>query len=131
VSGLTVGRRITSGSKSDHDGQRGLEPDCLAPSEVNGRSTKQGTVIVSGAKDPTVETVRSFGTAALSMMVRRCSKVTGRNGPGSRKKHGVTFEEAATVFTDPLAVVRVNRSPSRDERRMQILGYSLLGRLLR
>jgi uncharacterized DUF497 family protein len=42
---------------------------------------------------------------------------------------GVTFEEAATVFTDPLAVVRVNRSPSRDERRMQIMGYSLLGRL--
>jgi hypothetical protein len=48
----------------------------------------------------------------------------------NRKKHGVTFEEAATVFADPLAVVRVNRSPSRDERRMQIMGYSLLGRLL-
>lgn len=48
----------------------------------------------------------------------------------NRRKHGVTFEEAATVFADPLAVVRADRSASHDERRMQIMGYSLLGRLL-
>jgi uncharacterized protein len=48
----------------------------------------------------------------------------------NRRKHGVTFEEAATVFADPLAKVRENRSAAHDEHRMQIMGYSLFGRLL-
>jgi hypothetical protein len=48
----------------------------------------------------------------------------------NRRKHGVTFEEAATVFADPLAKVREDRSTTHDERRMQIMGYSLFGRLL-
>ncbi len=48
----------------------------------------------------------------------------------NRKKHGVSFEEAATVFADPLARVRVDESRPHAERRMQILGYSLFGRLL-
>jgi uncharacterized DUF497 family protein len=55
--------------------------------------------------------------------------LVGRRGP-RRRKHGITFEEAATVFADPLAVVRTDRSAAHDERRMQIMGYSLLGRLL-
>lgn len=48
----------------------------------------------------------------------------------NRRKHGVTFEEAATVFADPLAKVRVDRAAPHSERRMQIMGYSLFGRLL-
>lgn len=48
----------------------------------------------------------------------------------NRRKHGVTFEEAATVFADPLAKIRDDRSASYDERRMQIMGYSLFGRVL-
>jgi uncharacterized DUF497 family protein len=41
----------------------------------------------------------------------------------------VTFEEAATVFADPLAKVRRDRTATH-EPRMQIMGYSLFGRLL-
>ena len=48
----------------------------------------------------------------------------------NRRKHGVTFEEAATVFVDPLAKVRKDRGAEHDEHRMQIMGYSLVGRLL-
>jgi uncharacterized DUF497 family protein len=48
----------------------------------------------------------------------------------NRRKHGITFEEAATVFADPLAVLRDDRSAGHDERRMQIMGYSVFGRLL-
>ena len=47
----------------------------------------------------------------------------------NRRKHGVTFEEAATVFADPLARVREDHAGS-GERRMRIMGYSLFGRLL-
>ncbi|WP_427777277.1 BrnT family toxin [Bifidobacterium bifidum] len=46
-------------------------------------------------------------------------------------KHGVTFEEAETVFSDPLA--RVIEDPdhsSYDEDRFIILGLSTLSRLL-
>jgi hypothetical protein len=48
----------------------------------------------------------------------------------NRRKHGVTFEEAATVFIDPLAKVREDRSEAHSERRMRIMGYSVFGRLL-
>ncbi len=48
----------------------------------------------------------------------------------SRRKHDVTFEEAATVFVDPLSMIRDDRSASHDERRIQIMGYSLFGRTL-
>ena len=48
----------------------------------------------------------------------------------NRRKHGVTFEEAATVFADPLAVLRQDRSAGHDEHRLQIMGYSVFGRLL-
>jgi uncharacterized DUF497 family protein len=48
----------------------------------------------------------------------------------NRRKHGVSFEEAATVFADPSAVIRENRSLAHRERRMQIMGYSVFGRLL-
>jgi len=48
----------------------------------------------------------------------------------NRRKHGVTFEEAATVFADPLAKVREDHATAHSERRMQIMGYSVFGRLL-
>lgn len=47
------------------------------------------------------------------------------NAKVNRRKHGVTFEEATTVFADPLAKVREDRSGAHEEHRMQIMGYSL------
>ena len=46
------------------------------------------------------------------------------------KKHGVTFDEAATVFGDPLAVIFDDEDHSQDERREIIIGHSILGQLL-
>jgi hypothetical protein len=45
------------------------------------------------------------------------------------KKHGVSFQEAATVLLDPLA--RVREDPDAlDEQRLVALGMSNLGRVL-
>ena len=46
------------------------------------------------------------------------------------KKHGVTFEEAATVFGDPLARIHDDPDHSQTERREIIVGHSSRGRLL-
>jgi len=46
------------------------------------------------------------------------------------KKHGITFEEAANVFGDPLAVTFRDPDHSRGERRMLTFGISHAGRLL-
>ena len=43
------------------------------------------------------------------------------------RKHGVTFEEAATVFADPLALIVED---ARHAERALIVGESVLGRLL-
>ena len=43
------------------------------------------------------------------------------------RKHGVTFEEAATVFADPLALIVED---ARHAERALIVGESDLGRLL-
>ena len=48
----------------------------------------------------------------------------------NRKKHGVTFEEAATVFADPLAAIFDDEVHSADERREIIVGHSAKNRLL-
>jgi uncharacterized DUF497 family protein len=45
-------------------------------------------------------------------------------------KHDVTFEEAATVFGDPLARIFDDPGHSSDERREIIVGYSEKQRLL-
>ena len=45
-------------------------------------------------------------------------------------KHGVTFDEASTVFADPLAVIFDDDAHSQDELREIIVGHSSLGRLL-
>ena len=48
----------------------------------------------------------------------------------NRKKHGVTFEEAATVFADPLARVYDDPDHSTHEHRFLLVGHSLVGRIL-
>ena len=45
-------------------------------------------------------------------------------------KHGVSFDEAATVFDDSLARVFDDELHSRDERREIIIGHSITHRLL-
>lgn len=48
----------------------------------------------------------------------------------NRRKHGVTFDEAATVFADQLAAVFDDEEHSTDEPREIIIGHSILDRLL-
>jgi uncharacterized protein len=45
-------------------------------------------------------------------------------------KHKVGFDEASTVFADPLAKVFHDQDHSTDEIREIIVGHSILGRLL-
>ena len=42
----------------------------------------------------------------------------------NKKKHGVSFEEAATVFLDPLAKIAADPDHSSDENREIIIGHS-------
>ena len=46
------------------------------------------------------------------------------------RKHGVSFEEAASVFYDPLAVTGADPDHSEDEERSITFGMSSQGRLL-
>ena len=46
------------------------------------------------------------------------------------KNHGVSFDEASTVFGDPLAYIFDDEEHSKDEEREIIIGHSLLNRLL-
>ncbi|MEW6264835.1 MAG: BrnT family toxin [Thermodesulfobacteriota bacterium] len=46
------------------------------------------------------------------------------------RKHGVSFEEAATVFTDPLSSTIEDPLHSESEDRFVIIGQSIRGRLL-
>lgn len=48
----------------------------------------------------------------------------------NRHKHGVTFEEAATVFNDPLSSTIPDPLHSDDEERFIIIGQSIQHRLL-
>ena len=45
-------------------------------------------------------------------------------------KHGVSFEEAKTIFDDPLYIDFYDPDHSRDEHRYIIIGQSAPGRLL-
>lgn len=45
-------------------------------------------------------------------------------------KHGVSFDEAASVFHDPLAATGADPDHSEDEERMVTFGMSSAGRLL-
>ena len=46
------------------------------------------------------------------------------------RKHGVSFDEAVTVFYDPLAATFADPGHSDDENRLLTIGYSTRGRLL-
>ncbi|MFH1117643.1 MAG: BrnT family toxin [Pseudomonadota bacterium] len=48
----------------------------------------------------------------------------------SKRKHGVSFEEAGTVFGDPLAVTFQDPDHSLEEERYVTFGMSRLNRLL-
>ncbi len=48
----------------------------------------------------------------------------------NHRKHGVTFEEAATVFSDPLSSTIPDPLHSEDEERCIIIGQSIQQRLL-
>ncbi len=46
------------------------------------------------------------------------------------QKHGVSFQEAATVFYDPIAITFADPDHSDDEDRFIVIGTSAKGRLL-
>lgn len=46
------------------------------------------------------------------------------------KKHGVTFDEAVTVFYDPLSATFDDPDHSAGERRLITIGFSAQGRLM-
>ena len=48
----------------------------------------------------------------------------------NQKKHRVTFEEAATVFADPVAAIFDDEAHSGEEEREIIIGHSAENRLL-
>jgi uncharacterized protein len=48
----------------------------------------------------------------------------------NRRKHGVTFEEAATVWNDPHPLYQSDWTHSSDEERAKIIGFSDKDRLL-
>lgn len=48
----------------------------------------------------------------------------------NRKKHRVTFEQAATVFADPLAAIFDDEAHSEEEQREIIVGHSADNQLL-
>jgi hypothetical protein len=52
-----------------------------------------------------------------------------RKAASNLKKHGVSFDEAATCLLDPLALVR-DDPDARGEARLVLLGMSHAGRLL-
>jgi uncharacterized DUF497 family protein len=51
-------------------------------------------------------------------------------GEANRKKHRVSFDEAATVFADPLSITIPDPDHSADEQRFVDIGTSNRGRLL-
>ena len=53
-----------------------------------------------------------------------------KKAAGNLAKHGVSFEEAATVFGDPLSDTFDDPDHSAEERRFLIIGKSVLGRML-
>jgi uncharacterized DUF497 family protein len=54
----------------------------------------------------------------------------GEKAESNRKKHGVSFEEAMTVFGDPLGRLVDDPEHSRGEERFVLFGRSKAGRLL-
>ena len=53
-----------------------------------------------------------------------------RKATGNRRKHGVSFEEAATAFGDPLSLTVPDPAHSAEEERYLLLGQTEAGRLV-
>ena len=53
-----------------------------------------------------------------------------RKDAANRRKHGVSFEEAATAFADPRSLTVPDPDHSVEEDRFVLLGLSYRGRLL-
>ena len=53
-----------------------------------------------------------------------------RKAASNRRKHSVTFEEATTVFGDPLSLTVADPLASRGEHRFVIIGLSHKSRLV-
>lgn len=53
-----------------------------------------------------------------------------RKALSNLKKHDVSFDEASTVFDDPLAAIFSDEAHSSVEVRELIIGHSIAGRLL-
>jgi len=53
-----------------------------------------------------------------------------RKSASNRRKHGVTFEEAATAFADPRSLNQFDPDHSIDEDRFLLMGKSRLDRIL-
>lgn len=58
------------------------------------------------------------------------SEWDGQKADSNKRKHGITFEEAETVFADPLAVIFDDEWHSESEEREIIIGHSIENRLL-
>lgn len=54
----------------------------------------------------------------------------GTKATANRRKHKISFDEAATVFADTLAHVFPDQDHSDDETRFLIIGMSEAGRIL-
>lgn len=54
----------------------------------------------------------------------------GKKNASNQKKHGVSFDEAKTVFTDQFARLIVDPDHSDDEDRFILLGTSIHSKLL-
>ena len=48
----------------------------------------------------------------------------------NQRKHGVSFDEACTVFDDPLAFIFLDEDHSESEAREIIIGHSIIRRLM-
>ncbi len=53
-----------------------------------------------------------------------------RKAESNRRKHGVTFEEAATAFGDPHSITILDADHSVSEHRFILIGQSSVNRLL-
>ncbi len=53
-----------------------------------------------------------------------------RKAAANRRKHGISFDEASTVFDDPLALIFADEDHSIDELRELIIGRSVQGQLM-
>jgi len=53
-----------------------------------------------------------------------------RKADSNLRKHGIAFDEAITVFSDPFAYIFDDLDHSEDEHREIIIGFSTLTRLL-